>query len=73
MWINDGNLEHVSRLLDKVPVVEGGYIMVIQLAKNEIRVAATNDPSRYLKAWKTKILRTGGGVISSVYGFPHLI
>ncbi len=73
MWINDGNPEHVRRFLDKVLAVEGGYIMVLQLTQKEIRLVATNDPSRYLKAWRTKILRAGGSDIASVWiSPPHI-
>lgn len=73
MWINDGNPEHVSRFLDKVLAVEGGYIMVLQLSQKEIRLVATNDPSRYLKAWRTKILRAGGSDIAYAWiSPPHI-
>lgn len=70
MWINDGNLEHVGLFLDKISVVEGGYIMVFQLANNEIRIAASNDPARYLAAWKNKILITCGSDIAHIWVSP---
>lgn len=67
MWLNDGRPEHVGVFLNKVSVMEGGYVVVLQLDNREHRIAATNDPARFLTAWKSKSRSTGGVDVSSIW------
>ncbi|MEO1767708.1 hypothetical protein [Thiobacter aerophilum] len=62
VWLYDGKPEYVD--LTVAPASQGGYVLVLELANETIRLAATRHPAKYVTAWRHNVKR---------YGLPDII
>ncbi|MDP1573061.1 MAG: hypothetical protein Q8M09_08050 [Pseudomonadota bacterium] len=72
-WLFDGEPEYVDLNVVATSSVDGGYVMVLELASNNIRLAATRHPAKYITAWRRKARRFGlPDVVRVMVSKPHL-
>lgn len=72
-WLFDGEPEYVDLHIAATSSVDGGYVMVLELTSNKIRLAATRHPAKYVTAWRNNARRFGlPDVVRVMVSKPHL-
>ncbi|MFN3957991.1 MAG: hypothetical protein ACK4Q6_10810 [Tepidimonas ignava] len=67
IWIYSGRPEMVAVAVERGSPASGGYILAMQLGNGNIRLAATQHPSKYLSAWKHSVRQYGAPEVEKVY------
>lgn len=58
-WIFDGPPDLIEVRVDAAGPDQGGYVVIFQLATGIVRLCATSNPARYVRAWRQNARRYG--------------
>lgn len=72
-WLFDGPPEDIALKVAPLSACNGGYLLVMRLSTGQVRLAATSNPAKYLRAWRNGAMRNGHPAITQVLvSKPHV-
>ena len=58
-WLYDGTPDYVDVNVASASLMDGGYVLALELTSQAIRLAATRNPAKYVTAWRHNVRRYG--------------